>query len=199
MHRFILLLITYIIIFSSAWGSNVHYSYTQLSLEEGLSQASVQSILLDSRGDLWIGTKNGLNLYAQQKMTNYFHTLEDRYSIPNNHILHLAEDSLGNIWISTLQGLASYNRKRNAFDTFTRGRVQSSLCIEGGILFGGDNILYFYDYQTQQLEQRTHLQPESAQTIPIQYSVEKKIPIDNQQLLIATRRKGIFLYHTQTG
>ena len=62
MHRFILLLITYIIIFSSAWGSNVHYSYTQLSLEEGLSQASVQSILLDSRGDLWIGNKNGLNL-----------------------------------------------------------------------------------------------------------------------------------------
>ena len=198
MHRFILLLITYLITLFSAWGSNVHYSFTQLSLEEGLSQASVQSILLDSRGNLWIGTKNGLNLYAQQKMTNYFHTLEDRYSIPNNHILHLAEDSLGNIWISTPQGLASYNRERNAFDTFTRGRVQSSLCIEGGILFGGDNILYFYDYQTRQLEQRTHLQPESAQTIPIHYRVEKMIPIDNQQLLIATRRKGVFLYHTQT-
>ena len=84
MYRFIILSITFLIALSSAWGSPVHYSYTQLSLEEGLSQASVQSILLDSRGDLWIGTKNGLNLYAQQKMTNYFHSLEDRYSIPHN-------------------------------------------------------------------------------------------------------------------
>ena len=199
MYRFIILSITFLIALSSAWGSPVHYSYTQLSLEEGLSQASVQSILLDSRGDLWIGTKNGLNLYAQQKMTNYFHSLEDRYSIPHNQILHLSEDSLGNIWISTPNGLASYNHKRNAFDTFTRGRVQSSLCIEGGILFGGENVLYFYNYQTQQLEQRTHLQPESAQINPTEYRIQKMIPLDNQKILIATRRKGVFLYHLQTG
>ena len=40
-------------------GKNTHYSYTQLSLKEGLSQASVQAILLDSKGNLWIGTRNG--------------------------------------------------------------------------------------------------------------------------------------------
>ena len=168
-------------------------------LKEGLSQASVQAILLDSKGNLWIGTRNGLNLYAQQKMTNYFHSLEDQHSIPDNQIIHLTEDSLGNIWIATPKGLASYNRESNSFDIFTRGRVQSSLCIEGGILFGGENVLYFYNYRTRKLEQRTHLQPEGPQTLPIQYRVEKMIPMEDGKIMVATRRKGVFIYHQKNG
>lgn len=35
---------------------NVHYSFTQLSIEQGLSQSTAQSILLDHKGTLWIGT-----------------------------------------------------------------------------------------------------------------------------------------------
>ena len=146
MPRILLLFITSFLFFLNLSGNNVQYSYTQLSLDKGLSQASVQSILLDSRGNLWIGTRNGLNLYAQQKMTNYFHSLKNIHSIPNNQIIHLAEDSLGNIWVATPKGLALYDKENDHFRTFTRGRVQSSLCIEGGILFGGDNVIYFYNY-----------------------------------------------------
>ena len=108
MPRILILVITCLLAFLNLSGNNVPYSYTQLSLDKGLSQASVQAILLDSRGNLWIGTRNGLNLYAQQKMKNYFHSLEDRYSIPDNQIIHLAEDSLGNIWIGTPKGLTLY-------------------------------------------------------------------------------------------
>lgn len=45
---------------------SVNYSFTQLSIEQGLSQATVQSILLDHKGTLWIGTQNGLNSYTQE-------------------------------------------------------------------------------------------------------------------------------------
>ena len=199
MPRILILVITCLLAFLNLSGNNVPYSYTQLSLDKGLSQASVQAILLDSRGNLWIGTRNGLNLYAQQKMKNYFHSLEDRYSIPDNQIIHLAEDSLGNIWIGTPKGLTLYNKEMDAFDMFTHGRVQSSLCVEGGILFGGDNAIYFYNYKTRELEHRTHLQPEGSQTLPIQYRVEKMIPMEGGKIMVATRRKGVFIYHPQTG
>ena len=199
MPRILLLFITSFLFFLNLSGNNVQYSYTQLSLDKGLSQASVQSILLDSRGNLWIGTRNGLNLYAQQKMTNYFHSLKNIHSIPNNQIIHLAEDSLGNIWVATPKGLALYDKENDHFKTFTRGRVQSSLCIEGGILFGGDNVIYFYNYQTGQLENYTHLQLKGPQTLPIQYRVEKMIPMEKGKIMIATRRKGVFIYHTETG
>ena len=199
MPRILSLIIISIWAFLNLSGNNVHYSYTQLSLDKGLSQASVQAILLDSKGNLWIGTRNGLNLYAQQKMTNYYHSLKNVHSIPDNQITHLAEDSLGNIWIGTPKGLALYNKEKNAFDITTRSRVQSSLCVEGGILFGGDNVIYFYNYQTRQLEHRTHLQPEGPQVLPIQYRVEKMIPMEEGKIMVATRRKGVFIYHSQTG
>ena len=90
MPRLLSLIIISIWAFLNLSGNNVHYSYTQLSLDKGLSQASVQAILLDSKGNLWIGTRNGLNLYAQQKMTNYYHSLKNVHSIPDNQITHLA-------------------------------------------------------------------------------------------------------------
>ena len=117
MARILLLIITFVLGFQHLSASTSHYSYTQLSLAEGLSQASVQAILLDSKGNLWIGTRNGLNLYAQQKMSNYFHSSEDRFSLPDNQIVHIAEDSIGNIWVATSQGLTMYNPERNSFDT----------------------------------------------------------------------------------
>lgn len=197
MHRFRLTFITYLFSILSLCGKNSHYSYTQLSISQGLSQANIESILLDQRGDLWIGTKNGLNRYSQQQMENFFHQMEDRKSLPDNHILHLEEDSLGNIWVATANGLAIYNRELKNFNTITKAPIESSFRMEGGILFGGDNVLYFYNYQTQELE-GIHIQPEGSQTIPIEYRVQKILPFKDNKLLLGTRKKGLFTYDYRT-
>ena len=54
----------------------VNYSFTQLSIEQGLSQSTAQSILLDHKGTLWIGTKSGLNSYTQEGIRLTFITRE---------------------------------------------------------------------------------------------------------------------------
>ncbi len=46
---------------SSTSGHDINYQFTSISVAEGLSQSTAQSILLDKKGKLWIGTKNGLN------------------------------------------------------------------------------------------------------------------------------------------
>ena len=84
----------------------VNYSFTQLSIEQGLSQSTAQSILLDHKGTLWIGTKSGLNSYTQEGIKTYLHHSGDPHSLPSNYINHLTEDSLGNFWIATSKGLA---------------------------------------------------------------------------------------------
>lgn len=66
----------------SATNHNTGYSFTQLSIQQGLSQPTVQSILLDERGTLWIGTKNGLNIYTQEGLKTYLHHSENPYSLP---------------------------------------------------------------------------------------------------------------------
>ena len=197
MFRILLLIASIMINVTSLSSQDTYYSYTGLSIKEGLSQSTVETVLLDSKGDLWIGSRNGLNHYSQQKMKNFFHSIEDIHSLPSNHILHLEEDSLGNIWVASLEGLSLYDRKKNHFITYTRSRVQSSLCIEGGVLFGGENVLYHYDYQKKDFE-RIHIHPENAELRPIEYRVQKLLRFDEHQVLVSTRKKGMFLYHLKT-
>ncbi len=64
----------------------VNYSFTQLSIEQGLSQSTAQSILLDHKGTLWIGTKSGLNSYTQEGIKTYLHHSGDPHSLPSNYI-----------------------------------------------------------------------------------------------------------------
>lgn len=197
MFRILLFIASILINTTSLSSQETHYSYTRLSIKEGLSQSSVETVLLDSRGDLWIGSRNGLNHYSQQKMKTYFHSIEDTHSLPSNHIVHLEEDSLGNIWVASLNGLSLYDRKKNQFITYTRSHVQSSLCIEGGVLFGGENVLYYYDYQKKDFE-RIHIHPENAKLRPIEYRVQELNRFDEHQVLVSTRKRGMFLYHLQT-
>ena len=197
MYRFLFILITLVFPFLKLTGKDTHYSYTQLSINEGLSQANVRSILLDQKGNLWIGTKNGLNHYSEQKMENFFHQADNMHSLPDNRILHLEEDSLKQIWVATQNGLAIYNPELKNFATMTKGWVESSLCINGGVLFGGNNVLYFYNYKTQELE-RIHIHPENSNIQPINYRVQKILPFKENKLLIATRQKGFFTYDCRT-
>ena len=131
----------------SATNHNTGYSFTQLSIQQGLSQPTVQSILLDERGTLWIGTKNGLNIYTQEGLKTYLHHSENPYSLPGNYINHIAEDSIGNIWVATQKGLSMYNYEQNNFTTVTPDAMYSSICVKGGIWFGGDNTICYYDYK----------------------------------------------------
>lgn len=78
-----ILLILYIIWggVSIASGQDFNYSFTQLSTNQGLSQASVTSVTMDQKGRLWIGTQSGLNYYFQQQLKTFIHHESDSLSI----------------------------------------------------------------------------------------------------------------------
>ena len=86
-----ILLILYIIWggVSIASGQDFNYSFTQLSTNQGLSQASVTSVTMDQKGRLWIGTQSGLNYYFQQQLKTFIHHESDSLSLPNNYINHI--------------------------------------------------------------------------------------------------------------
>src|SRR5687767_14505777 len=48
------------------------YNFTRLSVENGLAQSQVYSILQDSRGYLWMGTRGGgVSLYDGMEFKNF--------------------------------------------------------------------------------------------------------------------------------
>src|SRR3972149_4837178 len=70
----------FVLFFISATAQDIKFS--QISSEQGLSQASVNCILQDSKGTIWIGTHGGLNAYSPS--IKHFVRFQNDFNIPNS-------------------------------------------------------------------------------------------------------------------
>ena len=93
------------------------YRLKNISTTDGLSQSSVISIHQDKFGQMWFGTRDGLNKYDGSKFTIFRNDVTNKHSISNNDILSIEEDNTGKIWVGTYNGLNCYDPVKN---TFTR-------------------------------------------------------------------------------
>lgn len=83
---------------------------------------SVQSILEDKTGRLWVATTNGLYWLdsASHSLKVLRHNAGDAHSLPNNFVTFLGETRLGELWLATKGGgIARYNAAHNNFDCLT--------------------------------------------------------------------------------
>ena len=97
------------------------YTFRHLTIEDGLSQSTIFSILQDRIGFMWFGTTDGLNKYDGYKFTHYYHSELDSSSISGNSIREIYEDSNGNIWIGTVEGVL--NKFHRTSETFTHYKL----------------------------------------------------------------------------
>lgn len=68
-----------------------------------ISSNNVRQILKDKNGDLWFGTRDGLNLLKQgsDKFIRFFHEENNPSSINSNIIYSMLEDDEGYLWLGT--------------------------------------------------------------------------------------------------
>ena len=92
--------------------------FSHISIEQGLSQSVVITILQDSQGFLWFGTQDGLNRYDGYEFKIYKNDHDDIQSLSNDWVTTIVEDSDGTLWIGTLGG--GLNKFDRASDQFTR-------------------------------------------------------------------------------
>ncbi len=73
-----------------------------ISLEQGLSQSTVLSIIQDRQGFMWFATQSGLNRYDGYNFTVYNHDPFDSTSLSGIIISDLFEDHSGDLGIRDL-------------------------------------------------------------------------------------------------
>ena len=78
-----------------------------------LSNNTVRSITEDSKGNLWIGTQDGLN--KLDKTTDEFTIYNYTEGLSNDFIYGVIVDSNDNIWTSTNYGISMYDQINNKF------------------------------------------------------------------------------------
>lgn len=93
-------------------------SFRHLSVEDGLSQNTINCIYQDVYGFLWFGTQDGLNCYDGYNFTVYRRNAEDSASLSHNWIWDIIEDDSFNLWIATWNGLTQYDRNSRTFRRF---------------------------------------------------------------------------------
>jgi signal transduction histidine kinase/CheY-like chemotaxis protein/ligand-binding sensor domain-containing protein len=116
--RFGILVSVALICCGLAYGQKKNIRFEHIGTGDGLSQSNIISILHDSRGFMWFGTRDGLNKYDGYKITTYKNELANPFSISNNTINDIVEDGDGNLWIATWKGLNKFDRGKETFTKF---------------------------------------------------------------------------------
>ncbi|MFC1850330.1 two-component regulator propeller domain-containing protein [candidate division CSSED10-310 bacterium] len=90
--------------------------FQNVSTKLALSQNTIQCILQDRMGFMWVGTREGLHKYDGYKFTVYQHDPFDPTSLSNNDVRSLCEDRSGVLWIGTRGGgLSRFDREKEHF------------------------------------------------------------------------------------
>jgi two-component system, sensor histidine kinase ChiS len=84
---------------------------------KGLYRASLNQIIEDSNGEIWIATNHGLFRYnpSTDAIQEYFSSAEDATSVAGSYVSVVFEDKDNNIWIGTEQGIDRFDRQTGVF------------------------------------------------------------------------------------
>jgi ligand-binding sensor domain-containing protein/AraC-like DNA-binding protein/DNA-binding NarL/FixJ family response regulator len=74
----------------------------------------VTQVLQDSRGLIWVGTREGLNILDLE--TDNLQYLTEKQGLSNNNVCGIAEDKNHNIWVTTSSGVSRVVAQRNHED-----------------------------------------------------------------------------------
>jgi len=107
--------------------------FTHLSGEQGLSNSTIEAIFQDSRGFIWIGTRDGLNRYDGHEMLVYRNDPADSSSLSDSYIRSICEDRDHQLWVGTVNGLNRLEREKNIFVRYKHRKEDSHSLSNNGI------------------------------------------------------------------
>lgn len=124
----------------------IHYESSESITS--ISNNHIRSIIKSTKGDIWIGTFEGLNKAMPSPDGLSFKHYTVAEGLSNNMVQSILEDKWGNLWFSTNKGISQFNPTTEQFTNYTyEDGLQSNEFSEhtsfvdekGQIYFGGTN------------------------------------------------------------
>lgn len=119
--------------------------FRQLSVNEGLSQPTGTAVAQDCLGRIWIGTREGVNIYDGTSITGYQGWVpsgKERVWI-GNVVSTIASDSVGNIFLLIDNDIIRYDIAGERFSRFTNsGSVSALAPFKGKIVYVSADSLF---------------------------------------------------------
>jgi len=182
--------------------------FEHLTIEEGLSQNSVFTLLQDRYGLLWIGTEVGLNIYDGNRIRIFTRDADDLNTLSDNIVTALCEDSDGTVWVGTDNGFNRFKRESETFERIIdleRGfsetiSISSLYCDQNDYIWIGSNGLGLFRFNTETLNIDRHYihVPDDATTLG-NNNVQDLYADHEGNLWIGTMGAGVNRFDFKTG
>lgn len=91
------------------------YYFKQYQADDGLAHNSVNTVMQDQKGMIWVGTRGGLNRFDGYTFKTFKNEKSRFGNIGNNIIVSLAEDKKGMLWVGTGRGILKYDPVKEVF------------------------------------------------------------------------------------
>jgi ligand-binding sensor domain-containing protein/class 3 adenylate cyclase/predicted metal-dependent HD superfamily phosphohydrolase len=174
--------------------SQTAYRFRNYSINDGLSQSSVTSIIQDNNNALWIGTQDGLNRFDGKHFEVF--TSDDTKGLESGYIKCSVKSLDGKLWFGTRNGLTVYNPIDETFQSFSwiekTATPIESICLDKDqnlwLATNGKGVLHF--------NTRTHTFKSFSNLVPTK-KTQSIFYASTGELFINTEDKGIFLVNKQ--
>ena len=132
-------------IFNKISGKYINYLHNSND-PKSISSNDIYALQKDNKGNLWIGTKHGINKFDFNKSEFVRYTEDDGLSA--NWICGLLLDDEDNVWVSSTNGISKLDRDNNEFhnydikDGLQGNEFEGYVALktkDGHMLFGGRN------------------------------------------------------------
>lgn len=107
-----------------------------------LSSDAINCLFKDKKGNIWIGTMEGLNCFNTK--TKKIKTYTEEEGLVNNVINYIAEDKDGYLWLSTNQGVVRFDEAKQSFRNYnvSNGLQSSEFNVGAGCVTGKSEIVF---------------------------------------------------------
>jgi ligand-binding sensor domain-containing protein len=97
----------------------IHHMDVEEKEDRTLSGKQVNTLLIDAKGLVWIGTNSGLDLYNPSlNIISHFKSGASATRLSNDDIRSIYQDQAGTIWIGTYKGLNKVDQSPSRFTHF---------------------------------------------------------------------------------
>lgn len=166
----------------------INYRFRHINSENGLPHQQVEALVQDGKGNIWMGTRNGLSRYDGYEIKTYYHDDAIPTSLCHNFVKSLYLDKKKRIWICTEKGICRYRPESDDFIRYKSISREVSILTEtnlGKIVCGGDQ-LYMYDEEKDEFTPY----PSLSNDFILSIAVDK-----NDNMYVSTSR-SIFFYNS---
>ena len=157
--RYILMCLIFLIFLICILPKNIYASkmmnFENLTIDNGLSQATAEAIIQDSDGYIWIGTNDGVNRYNGSEFKVFDANDEDENSIISNYVTALIEDKNKNLWVGTDEGLSKINLNDYSINHYRYNKKNKDISYyaiivmymddDGNLYMGNNKGVYLYN------------------------------------------------------